>query len=93
MAATEYVLAERVDVTNAKAVEKELNGIVDGGVKDLVLNFEKNQYISSAGLRCVLSLQKKLSKSGGSLLLTHVPPAVKEIFEVTGYSRFLKIQL
>ncbi len=90
--AVEYVLRERVDAGNAKEVEKEMMAIVEGGEVEMILDFSKNTYISSAGLRAILSLQKKLTKAGGSLLLTNVPGAVKEIFDVTGYSRFLKIK-
>ena len=87
-----YLLCARVDASNAKKVQQELENIVAGGCDDLTLDFLENKYISSAGLRAVLSTQKKLTKAGGSLRLINVPEAVKEIFDVTGYSRFLNIE-
>ncbi len=87
-----YEMQPRVDATNAKAVQAELEELVANGINELTLDFAGNKYISSAGLRAVLATQKKLTKSGGSLTLVNVPDAVKEIFDVTGYSRFLNIQ-
>ena len=87
-----YFLSPRVDATNAKAVQADLEALVADGVTDLTLDFAENKYVSSAGLRAVLSTQKKLTKAGGSMRLINVPDSVKEIFDVTGYSRFLNIE-
>ena len=69
---------------------EELKEILSN-VTELVLDFEKLEYISSAGLRVLLSAQKVMSRQG-SMRLIHVNEAVMEIFEVTGFSDILTIQ-
>ncbi len=87
-----YKLRERVDANNAQEVQKELEEVTGDGSIDLVIDFADNKYVSSAGLRAVLFIQKKMKKGGGSETLINVSDAVKEIFDVTGYSRFLVIE-
>ncbi len=87
-----YKLRERVDANNAQEVQKELEEVTGDGSIDLVIDFADNKYVSSAGLRAVLFIQKKMKKGGGSETLINVSNAVKEIFDVTGYSRFLVIE-
>jgi len=87
-----YKLRERVDANSASQVQKELDQVSGDGSVDLVIDFEDNKYISSAGLRTILVIQKKMKKGGGTETLVNVSDAVKEIFDVTGYSRFLVIE-
>ena len=61
-----YRLRERVDANNAAEVQKELDEFSGDGSADLVIDFADNKYISSAGLRTVLFIQKKMKKGGGS---------------------------
>lgn len=60
-------------------------------MKNLILDFENLEYISSAGLRIILKLQKMMNKIG-TMKLIHVSEAILEIFEVTGFVDFLDIQ-
>ena len=60
-------------------------------MKNLILDFENLEYISSAGLRIILKLQKMMNKIG-TMKLIHVCEAILEIFEVTGFVDFLDIQ-
>ena len=61
------------------------------GVKELTLDFEKLDYISSAGLRVLLSTQKVMNKQG-ALKIIHVNDTIMEIFEVTGFTDILTIE-
>ena len=61
------------------------------GVTELIMDFEKLEYISSAGLRVLLSCQKIMSKQG-SMKVVHVSDLIKEIFEVTGFIDILTIE-
>lgn len=86
-----YVALEgRLDTTTSPELEKELSESLPG-VKELVLDLEKLEYISSAGLRVLLAAQKTMSKQG-SMKLIHVSDLVKEIFEVTGFVDILTIE-
>lgn len=80
----------RLDTTTAPSLEKELNDSIEG-VTELVLDCEKLEYISSAGLRVLLSAQKIMNKQG-SMYLTGVTESVKEVFDITGFSEILTIQ-
>ncbi len=53
---------------------------------------DETTYISSVGLRAFVSAQKKINKTGGSMVLTHVKPCILEIFEVTGFAGVLTIE-
>ena len=83
-------LEGRLDTTTAPQLESELKASLDG-VTELVLDLEKLDYISSAGLRVLLSAQKVMNKQG-SMKLVHVGEAIMEIFEVTGFSDILTIK-
>ena len=80
----------RVDTTTSPALEQELKESFDS-CNDLVLDFGEVEYISSAGLRVLLSAHKVMSKKGG-MKLTNVSEDIMEIFEVTGFSSILDIE-
>ena len=82
-------LAGRLDTTTAPALDKTINGDVEG-TKNLVLDFKNLEYISSAGLRVLLSAQKKMQKIG-SMKVTNVCEEVMEVFEMTGFADILTI--
>ena len=83
-------LEGRLDTTTAPQLEESLKESIDG-VKELIMDFEKLEYISSAGLRVLLSAQKIMTKQG-SMKVIHVSDLIKEIFEVTGFIDILTIE-
>ena len=79
----------RLDTTTAPVLDKAINeDIVD--IKNLVLDVQAMEYISSAGLRVLLGAQKKMQKIG-SMKVIHVCEAVMEVFEMTGFADILVI--
>ena len=80
----------RLDTTTAPQLESELNSSIDG-VKELVLDLVDLAYVSSAGLRVLLSAQKTMNKQG-SMVIKNANEEVMEIFEVTGFSDILTIE-
>ena len=80
----------RLDTTTAPALEKTINENMDG-VKTLVLDFKGLEYISSAGLRVLLSAQKKMQKVG-VMKVTNVCESIMEVFEMTGFADILVIE-
>ena len=84
------VLEGRLDTTTAPQLESELKATLDQA-DTLVLDFEKLEYISSAGLRVLLSAQKVMAKKGG-MTIRHVNDVIMEIFEVTGFIDILNIE-
>ena len=82
-------LEGRLDTISAPELETQLKDSLDG-VEKLTLDFSKLEYISSAGLRVLLSTQKRMN-SQGSMAVTHVNETIMEIFEVTGFNDILTI--
>lgn len=80
----------RLDTATSPKLEEELKDNVDG-VTDLVFDFEQLEYISSAGLRVLLSMQKIMNRQG-KMRLKNVNETVMEIFEITGFSDILTIE-
>ena len=86
----EYLLEGRLDTTTSPQLQEDLEKSLDP-VEELVLNFEKLEYISSAGLRVLLVAQKTMTKQG-KMIVTNVNESIMEIFDVTGFSDILTIE-
>ena len=86
----EIALEGRLDTMTAPELEQELSQSLNGAEK-LLFDFSKLDYISSAGLRVLLSAHKTMSAKGG-MKLTHVNDIIQEVFEVTGFSDILDIE-
>lgn len=84
------VLTGRLDTTTAPELEKELKASLDGA-SALTIDMAALEYISSAGLRVLLSAQKTMNKQG-EMKVVHVGETIMEIFEVTGFSDILSIE-
>ena len=80
----------RLDTTSDPELEKAINNEGDS-LKNLVLDFNCVDYISSAGLRVLLSAQKKMNVQG-HMELINVSEAVMDIFEMTGFADILEIK-
>lgn len=80
----------RLDTTTSPELEAVLKGSLDG-VTELVFDFGKLEYISSAGLRVLLAAQKRMN-SQGTMKVEHAAEIVMEIFEVTGFADILTIE-
>lgn len=85
-----FKLEGRLDTSSAPAFEAELKNSLEG-VNSLIFDFEKLEYISSAGLRSLL-LALKLMRNKGKMKIVHVNELVMEVFEVTGFSEMLTIE-
>ncbi len=82
----------RLDTTTAPLLEKEINAGMEG-TETLILDFKELEYLSSAGLRVLLSAHKSLmKKEGGKLIIRHVNETMHEVFEVTGFLDILNIE-
>ena len=80
----------RLDTTTAPALEKTINENVEG-IKSLILDLKSLEYISSAGLRVLLSAQKKMQQVG-AMKVINVCELVMEVFEMTGFADILIIE-
>ncbi len=89
---TEVTLAltGRLDTVTAPQLEEKIQESLSGTEK-LNLDFEKLEYLSSAGLRVLLTAHKAMMKSGGQLEIRHVNEVIHEVFEMTGFLDVLNI--
>ncbi len=86
----EITVCGRLDTTTAPELESAIKENIDG-ILDLTLNFAELAYISSAGLRVLLSAQKIMNKQG-KMVLKNVNETVNEVFEITGFADILTIE-
>lgn len=84
------VIEGRLDTTTAPQLESELRNSIDG-IDRLLLDFASLEYVSSAGLRVLLSAQKVMNRQG-SMVVRNVNEDVMDVFEVTGFVDILTIE-
>ena len=82
-------LIGRLDTITAPSLDKELKDSLNG-ITTLAFDFSRLEYISSAGLRVLLSAQKVMNKQG-IMTISGVSAEIMEIFEITGFSDILTI--
>ena len=88
--ALNIALEGRLDTTTAPELEQALKESLDSA-QELIMDFSKLDYISSAGLRVLLSAHKTMSKKGG-MVVKNVNEIVSEVFDVTGFADILNIE-
>lgn len=84
-------MVPRFDAYSAKEVEADLNEAIDNGADKILCDFSGTEYISSAGLRVLLSTAKKLKKTGGNISLSSLKSYVSEVFETAGFTPLFNI--
>lgn len=75
----------RIDSTTSEALEQALNKAIDVGERRLVVDFDAVSYISSAGLRVLLIVAKRLRTERGTLVLCALTDAVRQVFDLAGF--------
>ncbi|MBR3038667.1 MAG: STAS domain-containing protein [Clostridia bacterium] len=80
----------RLDTITAPELEAVLKNALDG-VEQLTFDLEKLEYISSSGLRVLLSAQKTMNRQG-SMKVVHANEIIMEIFEITGFTDILTVE-
>ena len=83
-------LEGRLDTMTAPELDQELRTSLDG-IQDLEIDMTKLEYVSSAGLRVLLSAQKVMTKQG-QMIVKNVSEQIMEVFEVTGFTDILTIE-
>ena len=88
-----YVIAieGRLDTNTAPQLEEFAGGLYEKGVNDIAVDMAKCDFVSSAGLRVIVAMQKRAA-TGGSLVFRGVVPEVMEVFEMTGFDRILTFE-
>lgn len=84
-------LEGRLDTTTAPSLDAVVGSEL-GDVTELVYDFNKLEYVSSAGLRVLLLSQKTMNAKGGTMVIRNVNSDIMEVFEMTGFSSVLTIE-
>lgn len=87
----EIALEGRLDTNTSPEFEKEIFPKLEG-ISELVLDIKDLSYMSSAGLRVVLSCQKKMNNVKGTMVVKNVNEMIMEVFEATGFDTILTIE-
>lgn len=89
---TFVTLNGRLDTTNATQFQNDITPLMEDENPDIEMDCTNMEYTSSQGLRLFLMLQKTVSSKGGKLVMKNMRPAVREVFDITGFSRIINIQ-
>ncbi|MDZ7776985.1 MAG: STAS domain-containing protein [Bacteroidales bacterium] len=89
--ATVAYVSGRVDTTNYNEFEKQITEQINSTQGAFIINCENLNFISSSGLRVFLITQKKLMAAHRKLFLTNMQDAIKEIFDISGFSSIFTI--
>jgi anti-anti-sigma factor len=84
-------LVGRLDPTTSPQFKDKIFEVLGEGTTSVVLDLEKLNYLSSAGLRVLLEAKKEITKSGGEIVLCSVREYIKEVFDVTGFDSLFPI--
>ncbi len=81
----------RMDAVTAPEFDKRVIDLISKGEKTFLINLDELDYISSAGLRSILALAKKLKEKEGKLLFAGLKGPVEEVFKISGFSSMFKL--
>ncbi|RED53229.1 STAS domain-containing protein [Aestuariispira insulae] len=85
------VPVDRVDGATAQAFSEKLDQAAARGERSILLDFSELKYISSTGLRAVLTLAKKSKASGSGFAVCSLIPHIREVFDMSGFSRIMTL--
>lgn len=89
--ATVLALTGRLDGLTSGTLERKVDALIASGVRRVIFDCGQLLYVSSAGLRVFLGSAKKLKAAGGTAAFVALTPAVKEVFELSGFVGVLAI--
>ncbi|MFQ5932440.1 MAG: STAS domain-containing protein [Nitrospiraceae bacterium] len=81
----------KLDTQSSPDAQAQLTQLIDQGATKLVVNFEKLDYISSAGLRVLLATAKQLKGNSGELRICGLNELVQEVFDISGFTTILTV--
>lgn len=84
-------ISGRIDSNNSSLIETEINSVIDSGGNNILADFSGVDYISSSGLRVLLSAHKKIKTLNGNMKLSGLKPFVMSVFTISGFTRIFEI--
>ena len=81
----------KLDALTSPEAESRITRLVEDGANKILVDFDKLDYVSSAGLRVLLSAAKRLESDGGELRICCLNDIVKEVFDISGFIKIFKV--
>ena len=81
----------KMNTSTSPEAEKFINQLIEKGANNILINLEELDFISSTGLRVILSTGKKLSRSDGKLLICNPNITVKDVLDMSGFSQMFGV--
>ena len=88
---TVVTVTGRMDAVTAPVFEKSISEMISQGAQSFIVNFSALEYISSAGLRCILATAKQLKNINGKIVFVGLRGAVDEVFKISGFHSIFKV--
>ena len=85
------LLPSKFDTVTSMEIEAGFMDSIKDGTNKILCDFSNTEYISSFGLRIILSLAKKLQRAGGQIVLSSMSPSILGVFKVSGFDKIFKI--
>lgn len=82
----------RLDTPSAVAAQKEIAPLLEHADKEIILDCSNLEYISSSGLRLLLTIRKEASAKGGKVIVEHINDDIKKVFVMTGFYNLFEIR-
>ena len=82
----------RLDTPAAVKAQQEINPLLENADKEIILDCEQLQYISSSGLRLFLTIRKAAAAKGGKVIIEHISDEIKKVFMMTGFFNLFEIK-
>ena len=80
-----------LDMNTAKGAQESADKVIDGGALKIIINFDKVNFVSSAGLRVLLYTAKRMKHAEGELSICGLNDSVQEIFKITGFDKIFNV--
>jgi anti-sigma B factor antagonist len=89
---TTIAFSGRIDASSSAGMEADLIRVMDEGHRNIIVDLSGVEYMSSAGLRVLLATLKRIKAMKGELRLSGLQPFVREVFDMTGFSKIFTIR-
>ena len=85
-------LSGRLDTPSAVIAQQEIVPLLENADKEIILDCTNLEYISSSGLRLLLTIRKEASAKGGKVIVEHISDSIKKVFMMTGFNNLFEIR-
>ena len=86
------LISGEIDTTNNQQFEEQASSLITLDGSTIIFDCNDLEYVSSAGLRAILSINKQVVAAGGKMVVRNVQPNIREIFDLTGFSKIFNLE-